>query len=181
MKKIISLDLSINSTGFAVFDEDGTLEEWGIITPERYKGHSVDRYPKKTIKFMKSVVAQLVNKIQDIQQNQGIDSIVIEEVNLQGIGSMVGNKGLCGLHFLLLNYFESMELLDLVDFYPTSYWRNKIGLRFSEEEKLHNRKNPKNKVTYKDLAMRYVLNTYNLEVGSDEADAICVGETFFRQ
>ena len=127
--KILALDLSMSMSGWALF-KDGELSAYGAIPQPRYKGRSVDRYPKRTAKDGILMAEQVLDII--VQTNP--DEIVIEEVSpgfKQGIKSI---KGLCGLHFILLYFIE--EKLDKVSFITPSEWRKEVGLKKNKNWKL---------------------------------------------
>lgn len=122
---IIGLDLSINSTGYAILDMNGDVVEAGIVTPEKYKGHSKDRYPKSTLKKAISVSEQLTEIIKDTQDKYKIHKIIVEEINSNSPGIATA-KSLSWIHGLLfLNFLDEIEMFEMI---TTGVWRSKKGV-----------------------------------------------------
>jgi len=169
--KVLALDLSSSSTGFAILD-GGVLKETGVILPERYPNYTKDRYPKRTIKNCQSIC----RSIKDLVVRNDFDKIVIEEVNSGGISGVIQQKTMAGLHFLLLS--NLMEYIDIIEFITCSTWRKTLDIRLSVEDKAHNKscKNKRDKIGWKHLSLRWVEENYpNRTVSShDIADAICI-------
>ena len=97
---IITIDLSVHSTGYTVFDEE-VLIDYGIITPERYPKQSIDRYPIKSVNQVKSTAKQVHTLIESYLPQ--IEAIVIEEINGAGRRNIIGTKALCGIHYVLMS------------------------------------------------------------------------------
>lgn len=126
---VLGLDLSTSSTGWCVFEVNGngkSLKAHGVIKP-KVKGISKLRYPEKTYKNMMDVAA----KVRDLYVEWEPDHIYIEEVN-RGI-NRIGQKGLDGLHWMVLFYIASVDpgmfdFITYVDSNGSKGWRTILGL-----------------------------------------------------
>lgn len=96
--KILALDMSMECTGYALYENDNLITH-GSVSDIKYKGMSNERYPQKTSR----VIHLMVNKIVDVISAYSPDLIVIEEVSVGGLAGIKSIKGLCGLHFVLMN------------------------------------------------------------------------------
>lgn len=154
--KILSLDLSTKSSGWAIF-ENGMLMKSGCITSS-----SLDLI--KRIKIMTTEIENI------LKENWPIDKIVAEEVRPEGTGYGVGNqkthKALmylqAAISFMLYDNFDKKEM-ELI--YPSS-WRAAIGIHTGRGIK---------RASLKEKDIQFVKENYNLNVNDDEADAICIG------
>jgi len=200
MSKLLSLDLSTSSTGWAIFDIDTKLPtSYGTLKPQ-VKGHSKMKYPEAAYHRVTSIADQINTLVLTAKP----DEIIIEEVN-RGI-NRITQKSLDALHFFVLDYLHFLNPTWLTkviwqDSNGRTGWRGKLGLKLSEEDKEHNkqarafnnskkrRKDKKPKmpiVDWKKLAERYVSKQYGLNFNvwmnpsdSDIVDAICVGAAYF--
>ena len=76
--KLLSLDLSTKSTGYAIFDlVSSTLDTYGLLKPKA-KGLSSLSYPQGSLKRIQSICDQIVTLL---EENPDIKQIAIEEVN----------------------------------------------------------------------------------------------------
>ena len=69
LKKLLALDQASQVSGYAVFDEDGTLVSYGKITTE---GEPIDR------------IISLTEKVDKIIEEFGIEEVVIEDIYYSG-------------------------------------------------------------------------------------------------
>lgn len=193
MKKLLSIDLSTSSTGFATFYWNGTLLDCGIIKPKKVKGKKDETtYPETQLLRMYSICSQIV----DLVDKEVPDVIVIEEI--AGSSSRLGQKTLDGIHWILADYLYKNGTIKKIVYYDVtgvSGWRTHLRLVLSDADKLHNKEAKKlNKITRgkkiipitpKHLACRYVNHFFkmNLDVDlnksdSDVSDAICIGHSY---
>jgi len=178
---IVALDLSINSTGYAIMDLESKVLECGTILPFKYKNYTKDRYPKSTLKNIASDVDQLSEIIRSYSKDYNIERIIIEEINA-GKGGTKTIKGLSWLHgFLMVELgYDNYRF----DFVTSSGWRSDLKLKFSEEQRKFNKslkKWDKSKITYKHLAIVKVNEIYGTEMDyedNDVAEAICIGLSY---
>ena len=153
--KILSLDLSTKSSGWAVF-EDEKLVSYGCITSS-----STDLI--KRINVMVNGIEEVINN------NKNIDKVIAEEVRPQG-GSGVGNvktyKALMWLQaaiaFKIHNDFKNISL----DFIYPSSWRAACGIKNGRGIKRENQKQQD---------INFVEEIFNISVNDDIADAIGIG------
>jgi hypothetical protein len=125
-KKVwIGLDLSINSTGYCVLDEDSNIVTAGIFVPDKYPGFSRDKYPKSTLKKAKNVASKIKIMIDNIMNDYDVQKIVVEEINPGG-GGIMAVKSLSIIHGLVM--YDSMENIDLFEMISSSVWRSKAGV-----------------------------------------------------
>lgn len=193
MKKLLALDLSTTSTGYAIFD----IETKELITYDIIKASSAGlsklTYPAKPLEKILRVADQIMEVIIRYQPDQ----IVIEEIN-RGT-NRIGQKTLDILHGILwygiYNYNKEMlNIITYIDSDGRDGWRTTLKLRLTDADKLNNRENKKlNKklakgtkklpiITKKDLAQRFVNRYYHLTFDvqentrdSDMVDAIGLG------
>lgn len=155
--KVLSLDLSSKSTGYALF-EDTTYLTSGCITASS-----------------KDVVARII-KITDeiekiIETNKPIDIVVMEEV-LPAIGHN-SNKNVwkaltwsqASIVFLLHRKYPLIQR----KFIMPNTWRSKIGIKTGVGIK---------RAALKQADIDFVKEHYNLDVNDDEADSISLGHAY---
>lgn len=153
--KILSLDLSTKSSGWAVFD-DGQLRDSGCITSS-----SLDLL--KRIEIM-------VEGLKEIVEKYAPDKIVAEEVRPEnGMQNIKTHRALMwlqgGVALMLHAYNKKLEM-DLI--YPSS-WRAKIGIKTGRGIK---------RTSLKEKDIEFVKANYGMTVNDDEADAICIGYAY---
>lgn len=153
--KILALDLSTKSSGWACFN-NGQLTTHGCIVSA-----STDLI--KRIHVMTDGVKTILNQEPEIQR------LIIEEVRPEGgygVGNQKTHKALMWLQaaiaFLIHDEFPSIEIEYI---YPSS-WRATLGIKNGRGIK---------RTTLKEADIAFVQNKYNINVNDDEADAICIG------
>jgi Holliday junction resolvasome RuvABC endonuclease subunit len=158
--KILSLDLSSNLSGWALFD-NGKLVEYGAICTKK-ASHYKERYPISTVKkcvYASQEIAKIINTHKP-------DVIVYEEINPGRVKSIVTIKSLSFLHgYIFANH---LDILDKFEVIKSSQWRSILGLPNQGDKK-------------KTEAVKYVNNTFNLSLifeDNDIADAICQAYAF---
>lgn len=204
--KLLVLDLSTTSTGFATFDMDtNALSEYGSIQPQVSGLHKL-KYPYAALSRLLSMTQQ----VKDLVEKNKPDEIVIEEVN-RGI-NRIAQKSLDALHFFILQHLNGYTV-KYVDSNGKKGWRGALGLELSKEDKEFNKKvrtsakesakssaknfnlqedqpttektiQPK-VIDWKVLAERYVRKSYKLDFNvqerteeADICDAICLGHAY---
>lgn len=153
--KILSLDLSTKSSGWAVF-EDTKLIDYGCITSS-----STDLI--KRINIMTEEIKKVIDN------NDRIDKIIAEEVRPQGgfgAGNIQTHRALmwlqAGIAFMLHDNYKKLTLEFI---YPSS-WRAACGIKNGRGIKRENQKQ-------KDI--EFVKEKFNIDVNDDIADAIGIG------
>jgi len=179
MKRVVlALDLSISSTGYTFMDYNQNIIETGTIIPESYPLHTKDRYPVKTIKFIDSTVEQILELLAEYSLKYEIKDIVIEEINVGGLGGIKVIKGLSWIHGFLMRDLGFQDYR--FHFLHSTTWRSAIGLKLSTTQKVHNKKvgkKSKDYITFKHLAVDKVNEIYGTELtleDNDVADAVCI-------
>lgn len=144
--KILGLDTSTTSTGYAVLDNEKLISCGTIKTPK--KADLLDK------------IIYIEEHIKQIIKAKEVDFIVIEDLAVTRSASTT--KALAGLLYHLLTEFRKRELL-VVQARP-SEWRSVCGIKGKCRKEL------------KENAIQHVKNVYNINVNDDEADSICIAE-----
>ena len=157
--KILALDLSTKSSGYAVF-EDTELIDYGCFTSS-----SIDLI--KRIKIMTDGIKTVLD------QHPTIGKIIVEEVRPEGTGYGVGNlkthRALMWLQAAIaFMIHDSYEKIEIEYIYPSS-WRASIGIKTGRGIK---------RTTLKQKDIEFVKEKWNIDVNDDIADAICIGYSF---
>lgn len=157
---ILSLDLSTKSSGWAYF-KDGELKDHGCITSA-----STDLI--KRIYIMRDGIAEILDKY-------AVTKIVVEEVRPEGgygVGNTKTHRALMWLQaataFLIHDNYPSIEIEYI---YPSS-WRAALGIKNGRGIK---------RTSLKEQDIQYVQEKYNITVNDDEADAICIGLSQYKE
>ena len=151
--KILSLDLSTKSSGWAIF-ENGLLIDYGCITSS-----STD--------LLKRINVMIEGFNDILVKHPDITKVIAEEVRpengLQNIKTHRALMWLQGGIALALYAFNKKLELDLI--YPSS-WRAAIGIKTGRGVR---------RSSLKEKDIQFVKENYNLDVNDDIADAICIG------
>lgn len=144
MIKIMGLDTSTTSTGYAIIENNKILKS-GTIKPNK-KLDSIER-----IIYIEKEIKRLYDEFKP-------DFIVIEEmVAFRNANSL---RILIGLIYHMIIEFVKKEAL-VVPVRP-SEWRKVCGIK------------GKNRKELKENAIKYIYIKYNKKVEEDEAEAICI-------
>lgn len=154
--KILSLDLSSKSSGYAVF-EDNLLLDSGCIT-------SASTDVIKRIYVMR-------DKIQEILKQYNIDKVVLEEVR-PDFQNAHTYKILTWVQAAIVFATYDVNKKIEIEYLQASSWRSKIGIKTGRGVKRESLKT-------KDI--EFVRENYGLDVNDDEADAICIGHSVIKQ
>jgi len=153
---ILSLDASSKSTGWAIF-QDQKLIDYGCITSS-----STDLI--KRIQIMTAGIKDILEKNTDIKQ------IILEEVRPQGgygAGNLQTHRALMWLQasiaFMLYDNFK--KKIELIFIYPSS-WRATCKIKQGAGIK---------RDSQKQADIKFVKDTFGLDVNDDIADAIGIG------
>lgn len=144
--KILGLDTSTTSTGYAVLDNEKLISYGTIKSPK--KADLLDK------------IIYIEEHIKQIIKAKEVDFIVIEDLAVTRSASTT--KALAGLLYHLLTEFRKRELL-VVQTRPST-WRSVCGIKGKCRKEL------------KENAIQHVKDVYNIDVNDDEADAICIAE-----
>lgn len=153
--KVLSIDASTKSTGIALF-ENKELKHYTCITAS-----SNDL----AIRIKKMVI-----EIDKILSKHEVDIIVLEEVRpeqeLQNIKTHKALMYLQGALFLLVK--ENYKHIKIEFLYPNE-WRSKCGIKTGPGIR---------RPSLKPLDIKFVKETYGLDVNDDIADAIGIGHAY---
>jgi hypothetical protein len=195
--KVMGLDIS-TKPGWS-FLEDDRLVSFGNYALEKTI-HEYGEYPWNYALAANEMSWMLFNKVLEI----GPDVVIIEETNLGK--SRYAQKILEFTHHCLLVKLRGWleEKPDRKAIYlSSSAWRQALGLQMSKEDKRNNAKlskakkiaaehgvkldkkalGVKGKINKKHLALRYVNETFELNLkvkDNDAADAICLAAAYFK-
>lgn len=189
----VTLDLSTNSTGYAVFcSKTKKPITYGVIKPKVPGLHKM-QYPAAAYFKIKDVAS----KVKDLIAEHSPDVIVIEEIN-RGI-NRIAQKSLDALHFFVLDYLclldkSWIDKVVYVDSNGAEGWRGALGLKLSKEDKEKNKQirkeNKRSRLSYapidwKVLAERYVNSKFGTKFDvrnnpgdADVCDAIALGDAY---
>ena len=144
--KVLGLDTSTTSTGYAVLDGLKLISYGTIKTPK--EGDLLDK------------IIYIEEHIKQIIKAKEVEFIVVEDLAVTRSASTT--KALAGLLYHLLTEFRKRDML-VVQVRP-SEWRKVCKIKGKCRKEL------------KENAIKYVKNKYNIKVCDDEADAICIAE-----
>lgn len=151
--KILSLDLSTKSTGWAI-GENQQLLAYGCI-----------------MKNSKNVVARIVemkNEIDNLIRTYHIEKIIMEEVR-PDYNAHTGKVLMWLQAAVVIAAYENNPKIEC-DFIGASSWRAMLSIKQGRGIKREQLK-PKD--------IKYVQDKYNITVNDDEADAICIFDSYF--
>lgn len=152
--KILAFDQSTAKTGWAFFIDD-QLINYGVINKSSNKD-APDR--------IRDMFLSIIEIIQDTEP----DWVIVESVQQQA--SPATSMMLSQLQGMIIGYLYEHEIA--VDSPLPTQWRKALGF--------HQGKGIK-RAELKDLAKKFVLDTFNINVCSDdEADAICIGVAMYK-
>lgn len=151
--KILALDLSTRSSGFAI-GENKVLQKHGCISASA-------KEPLKRI-------VKMQNQFIEIIKNNKIDKIIMEEVRPEYNSHTM--KILMWLQAaIVIAAFEINPKIQC-EFIGASSWRARIKIHQGRGIKRDNLKNQD---------IDYVKNKYNIVVNDDQADAICLFDAYW--
>jgi Holliday junction resolvasome RuvABC endonuclease subunit len=169
--KLLSLDLSTKSSGFAIF-ESGKLQKSGVIPRQTYKGHSKDKYPTKSAKLSKLMAEKVAELVEEVDP----DFIVIEEISVGGKQGTTQVKSLPVLHGILM--YLIIDRIDTTYFMPPGGKMKSHGVELSGWRNVLKPKLRKNG-DWKKSSIKRVEDDFGIKCATDdESDAILIGASF---
>lgn len=153
--KLLALDLSTKSSGYALGEKDNLLKH-GYISA------SSKDVIKRIIK-MRDQIAEII-----IQNN--IQKIVMEQVRPEYNSHT--NKVLMWLQAAIAIKTYEINPKIQCDFIGASEWRAALNIKQGRGIK-------RNQLKPRDI--QYVKNKYNVNVNDDEADAICIFDAYYEK
>ena len=153
--KVLSIDASTKSTGFALFDGK-ELKAYKCVTAS-----SND---------LATRIKKMVFALDEILSKNKIDIIVLEEVRPeQGLQNIKTHKALMYLQaaiaFLVHERFKNVE----IDYIYPNEWRKICGIKTGAGVR---------RETLKPKDIAFVKQTYGIDVNDDIADAIGIGHAY---
>jgi Holliday junction resolvasome RuvABC endonuclease subunit len=153
--KILSLDASTKSSGYAIFNEQ-KLESYGCITAS-----STDLIKR---------INKMITELEQILIKEKVDKIILEEVRPeQGLQNIKTHKALMYLQaaiaFLIHERFNTIE----VEYTYPNEWRAACGIHTGRGIK---------RETLKSADIKFVKENFGITVNDDEADAIGIGYAY---
>jgi Holliday junction resolvasome RuvABC endonuclease subunit len=151
--KVLALDLSTKSTGWAIF-EDKKLIDSGCITAS--STNVLNR------------ISKITDELRIIYDRYLPDDIIVEEVLPEDVRH---NQQV----FKALMYMQAAVALEFnksgkkLNFYVSSEWRKKCGIRTG-------RGITRDMVKAADI--KFVKDNYNIDANDDVCDAICIGHAY---
>ena len=154
--KILALDLSTKSAGWAFFD-DKKLIDYGCITA--------------TNSNVLTRISLIVGQLEIVYQRYLPQEIIVEEVLPDDVGhNSTVYKALMYLQGVVAVCFNKYG--KKLEFFTASEWRKKCGIRTGRGIK---------RDTLKAADVKFVKDNYNLEVNDDIADAVCIGHAYINK
>ena len=153
--KILSLDLSTKSSGFAI-GQNGSLETHGCITAS-------SRDVIKRIIKMRDQLSKII-------KNNKIDKIIMEEVRPEYNSHT--NKVLMWLQAVIVVTAYEIDSNIEYEFVGASTWRAVLKIKQGRGVK---------RQALKPQDIQYVQNKYNIQVNDDQADAICIFDAYWQK
>lgn len=153
--KILSLDLSTKSSGFAI-GQDGSLQAHGCITASS----------RDVIKRIIKMREQLSRIIKDNQ----VDKVIMEEVYPQYNSHT--NKILMWLQAVITISIYQINPKIECEFIGANQWRAALKIKQGRGIK---------RPQLKPQDIKYVQNKYGIKVNDDQADAICIFDAYWEK
>jgi Holliday junction resolvasome RuvABC endonuclease subunit len=154
--KILALDLSTKSTGWAVFDNSKLLD-YGCVTA--------------TSTNVLNRIEKITDELKIIYDRYTPDNIIVEEVLPEDVEH---NQQV----FKALMYMQASVALAFnkrgkkLEFYTVNEWRKQCGIRTGRGIKRN---------VVKAADMKFVEDNYNIKANDDVCDAICIGHVYTHQ
>lgn len=152
--KILFLDLSTKSTGYAI-GEDGKLITYGCIT-------SSSKDVLKRITIMRNQIKQIIKKYD-------IEKVIMEQVRPQLKNSHTFKVLMWLQGEVLIGAYEAYSKIDY-GFMGASEWRAALNIKQGPRIKRQD---------LKPQDIKYVQDKYQIKVNDDEADAICLMDAYY--
>jgi Holliday junction resolvasome RuvABC endonuclease subunit len=148
--KVLSLDLSTKSSGYAIYN-DKELEKYGCIS-----AGSSNLFNR---------IEKMVKELNTILVENKIDKVVIEEVLLNDVhNNQSVFKALIYLQAFVCKLLNDNNLTP--EFVVASHWRKLCGIKTGAGV---------GRESLKEKDIQFVKDQFGLNVNDDIADAICIG------
>lgn len=153
--RILSLDASTKSTGFAIFN-DTKLEDYGCITAS-----SPDLINR---------INKMITELEQVLTKGQVEKIILEEVRPEnGLQNLKTHKALMYLQAAIaFLVHERFKKIDIEYVYPNE-WRKACGIKTGAGVRRED---------LKPVDIAFVKQTYKISVNDDIADAIGIGHAY---
>lgn len=148
--KLLALDPSTKATGWSIYDDDKLLSHGVITAGSANLYHRID----KMIEGIKVLIDE--NKI----EKAIIEDVIPDDVR----GNQNVFKALMYLQAFVMHLMDSYKIKS--ELVVASHWRKNCGIKTGAGVQ-------RTSLKPKDIA--FVKKYFNIQVGDDEADAICIG------
>ena len=156
--KVLAIDASTKSTGVALF-EDSKLVKYACLTAS-----STD-----LIKRIQKIIEQLKVFI----VNETIDKVILEEVRPENdLQNIKTHRALMWLQAAIAFLLHEIQPKAEIEYVYPSEWRAKCGIKNGRGVR---------RDSLKPLDIKFVKDTYGLDVNDDIADAIGIGHAYVNQ
>ena len=151
--KILTIDASTHSTGYAIGQNEKLIKH-GCICSNK-----------------KNVIQRIIimrNQLSKIIQNENIEKIIMEEVRPEYNSHT--NKVLMWLQAIIIITAYEINSKIQYELIGASSWRAALHMKQGRGIK---------RETLKNQDIKYVEDKYNIKVNDDEADAICIFDSYW--
>jgi Holliday junction resolvasome RuvABC endonuclease subunit len=183
MKRLIAIDGSTTKTGVAIFNIDKhKLQTLKVLCPDNIEKpltkKAKDSLTKKQItdkqkeihrKNTDYRISEMIKQLNKIFDKNKPEVIIMEDT--YGSKDMYAYKKLCQLQGLVLSYCLINNITFILKM-PQS-WRKDLGFEIIKNGQQNTREE------YKSMSINHIKDKYGIDVSDDEADAICIGESYF--
>ena len=145
--RVLAIDSSLRSTGWAVMDDE-ELVTYGTIKTD----NSLDVIDR---------INYIAKELKTIFRQKECEYVAMELLVVFRVNSANTIQALTGLYYHLLCEFRKLKYL--VAEIPPSQWKSRCGIEGKKREE------------QKESSKAKVKELYDIEVSDDEADAICIG------
>lgn len=183
MEKMIAIDGSTTKTGIAVFNLNSKkLCMHTVIAPDNIVKPLSKKDRKGLTKTQLKIrqgqikkenidyrISEMIKELDKVFNDYIPEVIVMEDTYANK--DMYAYKKLCHLQGLVLSYCITKKVTFILK--PPQSWRKDLDFEITENGMQHTRED------YKLMSVKYIKDKYGIEVTDDEADAICIGDSYF--
>lgn len=154
MSNLLALDQAINTTGWAVFQNEELIQQGKFTT-------KADESGEKLLQIRNEIIS-LINQYE-------IDEVVFENIQLQGnvYNNVDTFKKLAEVYGVLEELFTELRIS--YSSVLASSWKSTLGIK------------GKDRAAQKRAAQQWVIDTYEIKPTQDVCDAICIGAHYIKK
>ena len=149
---LLSLDQALNTTGWAIFDNNKLIEN--------------DSFNIKATAPIEVRLGSFWKKLNSLYEKYNFDYLVFEDIQNQNNNETYKKLAYCQATIYLWCYFKEIKCSVMAP----SHWRSVLDYSFGRKRE-----------EQKKAAMNLVKEKCGLSVSSDEADAICIGLAYLQE